>query len=153
MCGWFNSLRDRRGVAAVEFALVFPVLFAVFLGLVELGRAWTQSLALQKGVAAGGAFAARNSLPLSSAAEADFENLVKRGSIDPSAPYLVPKWDDGSATLALTTRTFTGQGVTKQVIHVDASVPYDSLFPTLLNAVGLGNLRVDASYEQAHIGS
>jgi hypothetical protein len=125
----------------------------VFLGLVELGRAWTQSLALQKGVATGGAFAARNSLPLSGAAEADFENLVKRGSIDPSAPYLVPKWGDGSATLSLTTRTFTGQGVTKQVVHVDASVPYDSLFPALLNSVGLGSLRVDASYEQAHIGS
>src|SRR5690349_20479130 len=153
MFAWFNRKLDRRGVAAVEFALVFPVLFAVFLGLVELGRAWTQSLALEKGVAAGGAFAARSALTLSASATADFENLVKRGSIDPSAPYLVAKWSDGSATLTITTKTFTAQGVAKQVVHVDASVPYDSLFPTLLGTIGLGQLRVDASYEQAQIGS
>jgi Flp pilus assembly protein TadG len=35
------SRARRRGAAAVEFALVAPLLFMVFLGIVEFGRAFT----------------------------------------------------------------------------------------------------------------
>lgn len=31
---------DRRGAAAVEFALVLPVLMLILLGIIEFGRAW-----------------------------------------------------------------------------------------------------------------
>ena len=33
-----NSSRSRRGVAAVEFAVVAPVVFLAFFGMVEMGR-------------------------------------------------------------------------------------------------------------------
>jgi Flp pilus assembly protein TadG len=36
---WLAALRrDRRGGAAIEFAILAPVLFAILLGLVEMGR-------------------------------------------------------------------------------------------------------------------
>jgi len=36
--------RDRRGAVAIEFAFIAPVLFAIILGTIDLGRyAWTAS--------------------------------------------------------------------------------------------------------------
>ena len=37
---WSEVFRDRRGVTAVEFAMVLPVFLTVVLGTVELGRAF-----------------------------------------------------------------------------------------------------------------
>ncbi len=33
-----NFLKDARGITAVEFALIFPILLAISLGMVEVGR-------------------------------------------------------------------------------------------------------------------
>ena len=33
-------LEDRRGIAAVEFALVLPVLLMLMFGIIEMGMAW-----------------------------------------------------------------------------------------------------------------
>jgi Flp pilus assembly protein TadG len=35
-------LSNRRGAAAVEFALVLPVLLAILMGIMDFGRAWNQ---------------------------------------------------------------------------------------------------------------
>jgi Flp pilus assembly protein TadG len=35
-----DRLRDRSGAAAVEFALVFPLLLVVMIGIFEFGRVW-----------------------------------------------------------------------------------------------------------------
>ncbi len=35
--GWFGLMRDERGITAVEFAFVAPWLFALMLGILELG--------------------------------------------------------------------------------------------------------------------
>lgn len=35
-----KPLRDERGQATVEFALILPVLLLLVLGIIELGRAW-----------------------------------------------------------------------------------------------------------------
>ena len=36
---WHAATRNRRGAAAVEFALVVPIFFLVVLGIIEFGRA------------------------------------------------------------------------------------------------------------------
>lgn len=38
---WKAGLKDERGVAAVEFALVLPLLLALYLGSVEVSRLYT----------------------------------------------------------------------------------------------------------------
>jgi Flp pilus assembly protein TadG len=42
MIGW----RSERGAAAVEFALVVPVLLALLLGIIEFGRAYNLQISL-----------------------------------------------------------------------------------------------------------
>ncbi|PLC12149.1 hypothetical protein AUQ48_07750 [Kocuria flava] len=39
-------LRSQRGAAAVEFALVVPVLLALLLGIIEFGRAYNVQISL-----------------------------------------------------------------------------------------------------------
>lgn len=38
--------RDERGAAAVEFAIILPVLLALIVGIVEFGRAYNAQLSL-----------------------------------------------------------------------------------------------------------
>jgi Flp pilus assembly protein TadG len=38
---WASLLRDRRGISAVEFALIAPILILLYVGVVEIGNALT----------------------------------------------------------------------------------------------------------------
>jgi Flp pilus assembly protein TadG len=42
-----RSIRDDRGAALVEFALVVPVLLMVLMGIVEFGRAYNTQLSIE----------------------------------------------------------------------------------------------------------
>jgi hypothetical protein len=37
-----NPIKREEGVAAVEFALILPVLFLILFGVLEFGRVWSQ---------------------------------------------------------------------------------------------------------------
>jgi Flp pilus assembly protein TadG len=50
-------LRSRRGIAALEFALVVPVLILLILATVDYGRAIAQSMRLSNAVRAGAQYA------------------------------------------------------------------------------------------------
>lgn len=39
--GWRHAVRDERGQALVEFALVAPLLLLLLLGIVDFARAWS----------------------------------------------------------------------------------------------------------------
>jgi Flp pilus assembly protein TadG len=49
--------RNRRGVAATEFALIAAALFVIVQGIVDIGGVIQQSMMLQKALRAGGQFA------------------------------------------------------------------------------------------------
>ena len=49
--------RDRRGIAAVEFALIAPVLVTLMLGVYHIGSAVHEMLLLQQALRAGGLYA------------------------------------------------------------------------------------------------
>jgi len=49
-----RTLRDRRGVSAMEFGLLAPVLFTALLATFELGNAAQQQIKLQEALRAGG---------------------------------------------------------------------------------------------------
>ena len=147
--------RDGRGNAVVEFALVLPLLLLLFAGISEIGRAYYQANAVEKGLRAGALFAGRNSFPLTAQVRTMVANLVKTGTLDGSGPYLVSGWADVNADLNIDdTLTFPVDATTTiPVVRVTATVPFDPLIPGMLTLVGLGDVTIQLSHEQAYVGN
>jgi Flp pilus assembly protein TadG len=57
---WRSCLSDRRGVAAVEFALLAPVVTTLLIGLVDFGQVIYQSMEVQVAAHAGADYAMLN---------------------------------------------------------------------------------------------
>lgn len=154
MFAWLSEFRrSPRGAAAVEFALLLPLLLIMLVGMVEFGRAISQSNALERGLRAGASFAARSDIPFDATTEQRINNLVKTGGLSGDAPLLVSGWADPSATLTITTTTFTVGANEVPLIRLEGSVPLDPLLPGLLAAVGLEDFNLSAVHEQAYIGN
>ncbi len=157
MCGWLNRLRRcRRGVAAVEFGLMLPMLMILLVCIVELGRFLALGEAVEKGLRAGAMYAARQDLPLSAAAEGQIRNLVRTGTNDGSGEFLAPALADPAVTVDIPNplkQETLPDGTTVRVIELTASVPYDELLPGILSFFGLNQLSVTMSHEQVHIGA
>ncbi len=153
MLSWSNRLvRDRRGVSAVEFAFFLPILLLLFIGMTEMGRAYYQSAAVQKGLRAGALFAARNPMPLSADAETAVENIVRTGNLDGAPPFLVPGWAEAGSNLDIAPLTFDVDGSTLQIVRLTASVPYLPLVTGFSFVWGLNNHIMTFSHDQAFIG-
>ena len=147
--------RDRRGAAAIEFALLVPLFMLFLLGAIEFGRVLAQSNAVEKGVRAGVALAVRSDNPITGAQTTSVRNLVKYGNTAGTAPFLVDGWSDAGATVVIdVVRTFTGGGVTGlDVIRVVATVPYTPLIPGLFTFANLSSFNIVVDHEQAYIGN
>ncbi len=132
----FNRLgRDQRGVSAVELAMMLPVILLLILLFLEAGRVYSQMNMMERGVRSGALFAARHDFPLSDAVKTDVENLVKRGTTDSSAPYLVEGWHEAGATYQLLVSDFAIGTETVPVVRVAATVPFEPLMPGLANLI------------------
>ncbi len=153
MLNWLNNIgRQERGNAVVEFALILPFLLLLFSGLTEIGRAYFQANAVEKGLRAAALYASRAPSPLSAADQIVTENIVRTGTIDGSGPSLVSGWDKAGATVTITSTNFDLSGVPIPVVRVAASVPLDPLVPELLALAGLTTFTINLSHEQAYVG-
>jgi Flp pilus assembly protein TadG len=159
MCGLLSRLRrSRRGVAAVEFGLMLPMLMILLVCIVELGRFLAQGEAVEKGLRAGAMYAARQDLPLTGTVIAEIQNMVRTGTTDCVAVdcYLTPGWGEVGAKVdppVFTQETLPDGTTTVSVIKLTATVPYDELLPGILGFFGLGELSLTMSHEQVHIGA
>ena len=146
--------RDARGNAVVEFALLLPLLLLLLTGITEIGRAYYQANAVEKGLRAGALFAGRNSFSLTAQVRTMVANLVKTGTLDGSGGYLVSGWADVDADLTIDdTLTFPIDATTTiPVVRLTASVPLDPLMPGMLALVGLGDVTIELRHEQAYVG-
>jgi hypothetical protein len=143
---------DRRGVSAVEFALVAPVLVALVLGVTEVGRLIVQADAVEKSLRSGAVFAARSELPLDATAETTIENLVKTGTADGTGAFLVPGWAEEGASLTIEPIEVDVDGNEVTIIRLTASVPFDALVPALMKTMGMDDLKIVSSHEQTYLG-
>jgi hypothetical protein len=160
MFAWFARLRrrstafarDRRGVAAVEVALVMPLFLLLFSGLVEVGRAYEQANAIEKGLRAGALYLARSGDPAAASAQATASELVRTGRIGGGAPFLAPGWQHSNSVLNITLGTFTLGEDNLAVIRLAAEVPFEPLVPGLAASFGLDDYAIRLSHEQAYVG-
>ena len=157
MSDWLNKLIRRAaggegGTALVEFAVMMPLLLLLAVGTIEVGRAYFQANAVEKGVRAGAVFAARGQLPLTAADRATAENIIKTGTIDGSGALLVSGWSKAAASLEITSADFVTGDTSVAVIRVTASVPFDPILPGLAGFVGLDDFTIGAVHEQAYVG-
>ncbi len=98
-------LGDRRGAAAVEFALLVPIIMACSGIIIELGRGLAQAQAVEKGLRGGIMLAARSSWPLTDSTELDnIKNMTMTGTLDGTGAALVDGWTDKS-TVTITPST------------------------------------------------
>ncbi len=153
MFAWLSEFRrSPRGAAAVEFALLLPLLLIMVVGMVEFGRAISQSNALERGLRAGASFAARSDIPFDATTQQSINNLVRTGGLRGDAPLLVSGWADPSATLTVdTSGSVTVGGNVVPIIRLEGSVPLDPLLPGLLAVVGLSEFNLSAVHEHAYI--
>ena len=118
---WVDVIRNRRGVSALEFALVAPVLFMLVFGIIQFGITFNNYLALTDGVRA-----ASRVLAASRSSPTPFTSATN--AIYASAPNLTK----GSVTITLSV--------------AGANCASDGGCATALTAAAGGTASVQASY-------
>lgn len=121
-----NPRHYRRGGAAVEFALVLPVLMTLVLGVVDFARIYSASMALHSAARVGAEQGATHRLtPLTQVA---WENRVRTTVID--AMQCAPQFDSAKLTINTASSTnIAGQ------LGIEVSTEYP--FQTIVNWPGL----------------
>lgn len=140
-----RALLCRRGSAAVEMALVTPMLLTLLFGAADLGNYFLSEHALINGVRDGARYAARV-YPLACTAVNDdtttttataTKNLVRTNTIDGTGNARLYGWNDNSTIkVSITCNTsatyaggiYSGSSTGAPVVTVSATVPYTSLF-------------------------
>ena len=104
----FALVRDRRGTAAAEMALVTPLLLIIMLGSMELGNYFYNQHTLVKSVRDAARFAARQRMSNYTTCPGsppqaiidDTKTVARKGYLDSTANDLLPNW--ASATFSVT---------------------------------------------------
>jgi hypothetical protein len=155
----FLRLRhDDKGAAAIEAALTFPFIVLLGSGLFEFGSVFYNYEMIQTGVRDAARYLARvGDLPSSETAA---RNLAVRGTVNASAPLRVSWWQAADVQIIYRTtpnpidpntglRLYRGNDPLT-VIRVSTDLDYNGI--GLLNAVGLGPVRVTAAHEERYVG-
>jgi Flp pilus assembly protein TadG len=162
-----NLLKENSGSAAVEMALVLPILITLLFGSFELGNYFLDNHIFTKAVRDGARFASRQSFTsftcpstIDSATTNSIRHVTRTGQVSGGNARLANWSDDTSVTVSLRCDTSgTYSGIYKfnstgtpivPVVKVSAEVSY---LPLLSAAgFGTGNLKLIASAEIPVIG-
>lgn len=138
-----NSLvRDPRGAAAAEMALVVPLLLTIMFGSLEFGNYFMNEHTLVKAVRDGARFAARQSFTnytscsgnVGEPAYTSTKNVVKTGYRGTGGTIITPSIEDTDIGVTTSCKTtaggqtmsgiYTGRVNGAQIVTVDATVNY-----------------------------
>jgi Flp pilus assembly protein TadG len=156
-----HILRDERGVAASEFALILPVLTMLLFGFYEAGRMYWNYNIVQSSARDAARYAARMPMTCDSGGvgafvdagdEAEIQNLTRTGTLDGTGDPLVAGWTN-NATVNVSiscvdnsSATYSGRydGHTKiPTVNISATAPHGALFGGLvgysLNTITVSN--------------
>jgi Flp pilus assembly protein TadG len=167
-----DRLRDCRGSAAVEMALVTPLLLALLFGSVELGNYFYDEHKLVKSVRDSARYAARQQFSNYSSCTgapsdpvpSNAELMARTGTLDSTAADLLPNWSSGTFSISMTcvTSLVDGSGgtynlggiyanVSAPTVLVTVSLPYRSILGTALGFSSFG-LTLNATQSAAVVG-
>ena len=166
-------LANQDGAAAVEMAFVTPLLMALMLGSVELGNYFYYEHKLVKAVRDGARFAARQEMSNYSACSGsppqavidDTKLMVQKGSLDSSAPDLLPSWSSATFTMSISCKAtltsgsdnYAASGIYANLpggaptVSVTASIPYRPILGVPFGFSGFGR-SVNATQSAAVAG-
>jgi len=170
--GLFSLIADRSGSAAVEMALVIPILLTLMLGAVDVGNYFLSEHVVDKAVRDASRFAARLpladyagcSVPPGGVAEQQTQRIARYGDPSGTGNARLAGWtadnmttvtiacDDGSGGNSWATQgIYADFPAGAPVVTVSATVPYNSFF----GALGLGKLTANltAQSQAAVIGA
>jgi len=153
-------LRDSRGAAAVEMALVIPILLVLTFGPLELGNYFMSEHALIKGVRDGATFAAHQDVSnydcsggaggpyaIADPLRTSIENVVRGGQLTTGNDRL-PNWSSADTTFQATYSCFrqSADGTALSGIYQlnDGNVPVVTVTATLPYQWAVGNVVVPA---------
>ena len=150
--------RDARGTAAMEAALALPFIAVLAAGLMEFGGLFYNFEMIQTGVRDAARYLARVADPVAS--ETAARNLALRGTVDSSGALRVKWWQANNIQITYKTtpnpvdettgrRLYRGRD---PLIVVRVSTSFDFSGLGLLDAVGLGAVRIAAAHEERYVG-
>jgi Flp pilus assembly protein TadG len=158
-------IKNRSGAAAVEMALVAPLLIAIMFGAMELGYYFYSEHVVVKAVRDGARFASRQSFDnydcatsgVNATIEAETQRVTRTDRVASGGTARLARWtSDSSVSVTMrpeplgTYGSFYGGMTCIPVVVVSATVPYSSLFSLLgFNAV---NLQLRATSEVPVMG-
>jgi Flp pilus assembly protein TadG len=156
-----SAVLGSSGNAAVEFALLLPLLMLFVLASIEFGRAFYIHDIMSKGIRDATRYLARVPTPTGSVFQQCATNLALRGAMDScsassTVPLLIPNLDGTNTATAsvswsvnTTTDTTSYDGTTKYVTGV-LTYPYAS---PLLTVFGFrGTFTIAVSHNERAIG-
>lgn len=175
MTPFSKSLRDRRGAAAAEMALVTPLLLVIMFGSFELGKYFYDEHKLIKSVRDGARYAARQRFTNYTACTgvapptvvAETKMLVRKGTLKSTDADLLPNWDAAGTTFSVTMDCFptlndggtnyNASGIYQGMaggapsVTVTAQLPYQPVIGSAFGFSGI-NASLNASQQSAVAG-
>jgi Flp pilus assembly protein TadG len=129
--GKVRLARFPRGAAAIEFAIVLPILLMVLLGATDFGRFSYSAIAVSNAARSGAAFGSMN--PLDSNTQAAWHSAVRQATVDELSQS--PAFDISKLTVTATSTTESGglRRVSVQVTYPFRTIIAWSFIPSSLN--------------------
>ena len=164
-----SFLGNTRGAAAVEMALILPIVMTLLFGGMEGGYYFWSEHRVVKAVRDGARYAGRQSFDqfdcatgeVKEPANQHIKDITRTGTWDGSGDPIIPGWNDTTTTIILTVPacdpTYTAIGLFNYPnspgairVRVSADVPYRSLFAVL--GFDTSTLRLRASEQAVVMG-
>lgn len=123
-------LKDSRGVALLEFALILPLLIVLVAGVYDIGRACAAEIDLYQAVRAGGQIALAFPSDPGGIIESSVSAAAPAGTVV-NAPVYACFCADGTAVSCSTGTCATGN--IERYMKISASLPFSALIIPLTN--------------------